>query len=70
MEKPSYLLFGVDCHFPTEAALMPNKQISPTNVSDYREELTLSLFSARMLATKTSQQQYKEQDDKTNKRKL
>ena len=53
-EKPSYLLFGFDCYFPTEAALMPNKQISPTNVSDYQEELTLSLSSARMLATKAS----------------
>ena len=24
-EKLSYLLFGFDCRFPTEAALMPNK---------------------------------------------
>ena len=67
-EKPSYLLFGFDCRFPTEAALMPNKRISPTNVSDYREELTLSLSSARMLAMKASQEaqrRYKEQYDKT-----
>ena len=35
---------------------MPNKKISPTNVSDYREELTLSLSSARMLAMKESQE--------------
>ena len=67
-EKPSYLLFGFDCRFPTEAALMPNKRISPTNVSDYREELTLSLSSARTLAMKASQEaqrRYKEQYDKT-----
>ena len=66
-EKPSYLLFGYDCHFPTEAALLPEKQISPTNVSDYPEELTLCMSSARDLAMKASQEaqhHYKEQYEK------
>ena len=67
-EKPSYLLFGFDCRFPTEAALLPTRTISPTNISDYREELTLSLSFARTTAMKTSQEsqrQYKGQYDKT-----
>ena len=34
-EKPSYLLFGFDCRFPTEAALLPGKQIRDFFVSDY-----------------------------------
>ena len=46
-EKLSYLLFGFEYHFPTEAALLSDKQISPTNVSDYWEELTLNMSSAK-----------------------
>ena len=67
-EKLSYLLFGFDCRFPIEAALLPGKQISQTNVSDYREELTLCMSSARNLAMKMNQEAqhncYKEQYDK------
>jgi len=36
-EKPSYLLFGFDCHSPTEAALLPNKPLTATNITDYHE---------------------------------
>ena len=67
-EKLSYLLFGFVCCFPTEAALLLEKQISPTDVSDYREEPILSMSSAGNLAIKTSQEAqrcYKEQYDKT-----
>ena len=46
-EEPSYLLFGMDCRTPTEAALLPPSPIQPTDVSDYREKLTMSLSSAR-----------------------
>ena len=49
-EKPSFLLFGVDCRSPTEAALMPPTPLELTDVADYREELVLSLSSARKLA--------------------
>ena len=45
-EKPSFLLFGIDCRTPTEAALLPPK---PT-VTDYREQVILSLPSAQKLA--------------------
>ena len=38
-EKLSFLLFGLDCRTPTEAAYLPVTEISPTDVSDYREEL-------------------------------
>ena len=55
-EMPSFLLYGFDCHHPTEAALLPPKALGPTDVSDYREELILSLSSARALANKTNTQ--------------
>ena len=44
-EKPSYLLFGMDCRSPTEAALLPPKSPKITNMSDYREEMVLTLNS-------------------------
>jgi len=49
-EKPSFLLFGVDCRTPSESALLPPSSLDPTDVADYREELALSLSSARALA--------------------
>ena len=52
-EKPSFLLFGFDCRHPTEAAVLPTKPPSLTDISDYREELVLSLSSARALAKKS-----------------
>ena len=42
-EKPSFLLYGVDCRAPIEAALLPNDQLEPNEISDYWEELILSL---------------------------
>ena len=66
-EKPSYLLFGMDCRSPTEAALLPPKSLRATEISDYREELVTTLSSARALALKfnqKSQRQYKHQQDK------
>ena len=67
-EKPSFLLFGLDCRTPTEAAYLPVTEISPTDVSDYREELMTSLTSARDLAAKAirkAQARYKYQYDRT-----
>ena len=54
-EKPSFLLFGVDCRSPTEAAYLPVSDMFSIEVSDYREELMVSLSSARNLALKTIQ---------------
>lgn len=45
-EKPSYLLFGRDCRFPVEAALLPATEIE---VTDYRRELTQLLADARRM---------------------
>ena len=42
-EKPSYLLFGVDCRTPTEAEFLNPTGLQLTDVQDYREELSLSL---------------------------
>ena len=47
------LLFGFDCRHPMEAATLPTKPPSLTDMSDYREELILSLSSARALAKKS-----------------
>ena len=66
-EKPSFLLFGFDCQSPSEAALMEPEVLQPTDVSDYCEQLVLSLTSARDLATQSirkAQNQYKSQYDK------
>ena len=46
-EKPSFLLLGIDCRTPTEAALL---ELEPTEIPDYREEVILSLSTARRLA--------------------
>ena len=51
-EKPSFLLLGIDCRTPTEAALLPPQDLEPTVVSNYREKVILSLFTTRKLATK------------------
>ena len=61
-EKPSFLLLGIDCRTPTEAALLPPQELEPTEVSDYREELILSFSTARKLAAesiKDAQARYK-----------
>ena len=53
--KPSYLLFGMDCCTPTEAALLPPKPLRTTEISDYREEMVMTLPSARALVLKSNQ---------------
>ena len=66
-EKPSFLLFGIDLRSPTEAALLPPDPISPCDGNDYREELMVSLSSARELAVtsiREAQRHYKGQYDK------
>ena len=72
-EKPSFLLFGIDCHSPSEAALSPPSLLEPTELSDYREELVLSLHpvsTARKLAAsqiQKAQAKYKKHHDKKAK---
>ena len=67
-EKPSFLLFGIDCLTPSEAALLPPTQSEPIEeFTDYRQELVLSLSSARAQATKSirkAQKHYKAHYDK------
>ena len=66
-EKPSFLLFGLDCRTPTEAAFLPPAQLQVADVDDYRQELVMSLSSARELAAKSiqaAQKKYKKQFDK------
>ena len=71
-KKPSFLLFGFDCHSPTEAAFRRarTKSLKATDVGDYREQMVLSLSTARSLAIKANkeaQRRYKSQFDKTAK---
>ena len=66
-EKPSFLLFGTNLRYPTQAALLPLSTLQWTDTEDYHEELVLSLTSARSLAAesiKSSQKKYKEQFDR------
>ena len=66
-EKPSFLLYGHDCHSPTEAALLPPGGMEPVEVEDYREEMVLALSEGRALAVRSirkAQQRYKRQYDK------
>ena len=61
-EKPSYLVFGLDCRTPAEAVFSSPSELTPSDVEDYREELTLGLQSARDLASSTirsAQKKYK-----------
>ena len=65
-EKPSFLMFGLDLRSPTEAALLEPDVIHPTDIQDYRQELILSLSSARELAEASickQQQRSKERYD-------
>ena len=41
---------ALDLRSPTEVALLPADPLKPSDVRDYREELILSLSSARGLA--------------------
>ena len=60
-EKPSFLLFGIDCRSPTEAAYLKPADIYPVNIHDYREQLQISVTSAWKLATSTIQKAQKKQ---------
>ena len=65
-EKPSFLLFGVDCRYPTEAALLPPTPVKPVAIEDYREELVLMLGEARqqaVTAIQKAQKRYKKSYD-------
>ena len=37
-EKPSFLLLGIDCRTPTEAGVLPPKELQATDVTDYCED--------------------------------
>ena len=66
-EKPSFLLFGLDYRTSTEAAFLPPAQLQVADVDDYRQELVVSLSSARELAAKSiqaAQKKYKKLFDK------
>ena len=43
-------MFRLDLLSPTEAALLPSEPVSECDVTDYREELIISLSSALELA--------------------
>ena len=49
-EKPSFLLLGIDCRTPTEAALLPLHDLEAADISDYREKVVLSVSAAREMA--------------------
>ena len=60
-------MYGLDCKGLTEAAFLPLNMVQPTDFTDYREELKMSLTNARSLATahiRRAQKKYKDQHDK------
>ena len=68
-EKLSFLLLGIDCRTPTEAALLPPNELEATEVANYREEVMLSLSTARQLAAESirmAQARYKGSYDKSS----
>ena len=70
LEKPSFLLFGVDLRSPIEAALLPPHDLEGANLSDFREELMLSLSSAcehAVSSVREAQKRYKKQYDKKSR---
>ena len=61
-EKHSFLLFGIDCRSPSDAAILPSTRVDSVDLSDYREELVTTLSSAR--AVKKAQTKYKKYYDR------
>ena len=62
-----YFLAYTDCRFPTEAAFLPIEPAEHVDSLAYREEVALSLSSARELAAsniKLARKRYKEHYDK------
>lgn len=69
-EKPSYLLFGHDCRYPIEAAFLPADEVQTAELTDYRQELAVTLARARDLAAQSiqaAQRKYKRQYDRIHK---
>ena len=65
-EKPSYLLYGMNCRTPTKAAFVLTTESSLTDVTDYKEQVTRALSTARNIAVKNiqkAQKRYKLQYD-------
>ena len=61
-ERSSFLVFGVDCHSPSEAHLLPPSVAKPRKFDDCQEELVPSLSTARSKAVsciKTAHVKYK-----------
>ena len=48
-QKPFSIVFGMDYIYTSESALMPTRLLEPTELTDYREELGLSLSMVREL---------------------
>ena len=61
-------MFGLDLRSPTEAALLPDSTLEPSDVSDYQEELILSLSSARELAATNIREEQKRSKERYDKR--
>ena len=38
-KKPSYLLYGRDCHYPIEAAFLPANEVEGADLTGYRQEI-------------------------------
>jgi len=61
-------MFGLDLRSPTEAALLPPTSLEPSDIGDYREELILSLSSARELAAANIREEQKRSKERYDKK--
>ena len=52
-ERPSFLVFGMDCRPPSEACLLPTSASRLSNLDDYRERMwdMSDLFIVRFMKT-------------------
>ena len=51
-ERSSFLLYGVECRSATEAVNLPVKEVHPTNIGDFQEELMLSTLLGQRIGNK------------------
>ena len=58
-EKPSFLLYGIDLRSPPEAELLQPQEEHVVEVENYREQLMITLRSARLMAAECIRQAQK-----------
>ena len=64
------MLFGRDCRYPIEAAFLPADKLQTAELTDYQQELAVTLAKVRDLGAQSiqaAQKKYKQQYDRIHK---